>query len=165
MRRSGLRRPGGIGDGFSPQIPQMDADAERESRPCAGVTRRVIGAFYEVYNELGFGFLESVYQEAMAIALADAGMRCEREPLVSVVFRGRSVGEFRPDLVVDSAVVVELKVVRTLAAAHNVQVINYLRATRFEVGLLLNFGPTAQVRRFVVSNARKRVPHHLRPSA
>jgi len=119
------------------------------------VTRRIIGVYFDVYNELGFGFLESVYQEAMAIALRDAGLGCERERIVTVTFRGHSVGEFRPDLVVGDAVVVELKVARSLAAVHNVQVINYLRATRFEVGLLLNFGPRAEFRRFVFSNDRK----------
>ena len=97
------------------------------------LTRRIIGVYYEVYNELGLGFLESVYQEALTSALRDAGLSCERERLVEVRFRGRTVGEFRPDIVVDDAVVVELKVARSLAAVHGVQVINYLRATPFEV--------------------------------
>ena len=119
------------------------------------LTRRIIGVYFEVYNELGFGFLESVYQEAIAIALSEAGLPCSREQVVTVWFRGRSIGEFRPDLVVGGAVVVELKVAQSLAAVHNVQVINYLRATPFEVGLLLNFGPRTEFRRLVFSNHRK----------
>ncbi len=149
---------------FSPHIPQMDADTASAATG-AQLTRKFIGVYYAVYNELGFGFLESVYQEAMAIALTDAGLRCDRERLISVVFRGRSVAEFRPDLIVADAIVVELKVARTLAAIHNVQLLNYLRATPFEVGLLLNFGPEAQVRRFAFSNERKTARTDPRPSA
>ena len=142
----------------------MDADTARPLLRSA-VTRRIIGVYFDVYNELGFGFLESVYQEAMSIALADAGLGCRREATVTVTFRGRSVGEFRPDLIVAEAVVVELKVARDLAAVHNVQVINYLRATPCEVGLLLNFGPQPQFRRFVFANSRKQSAKDPRPSA
>jgi GxxExxY protein len=142
----------------------MNAD-ESTAAGSSQVTRQIIGVFYGVYNELGFGFLESVYQESMAIALADAGLPCERERQITVSFRGRSVGEFRPDLVVADAVIVELKVARTLAAVHHVQVINYLRATPFELGLLLNFGPQPQIRRIAFSNHRKRLRPDLRSSA
>lgn len=142
----------------------MDADTARPLLR-SEVTRRIIGVYFDVYNELGFGFLESVYQEAMSIALDEAGLSCQREATVAVAFRGRSVGEFRPDLVVADAVVVELKVARDLAAVHNVQVINYLRATRYDVGLLLNFGPRPQFRRFVFANDRKASTWRPRPSA
>ena len=124
----------------------------------AGLTRKIIGVYYSVYNELGFGFLESVYQESMSFALLEAGLRCARETVVPVAFRGRLVGEFRPDLVVENAVVVELKACRSLVPAHNAQVINYLRATPYEVGLLLNFGPEPRVRRFVFAATRKCAP-------
>ena len=143
----------------------MNADDPRETGPFAGLTRRIIGVYYDVYNELGFGFLESVYHEAMTIALADAGLPWQREPVVTVRFRGRAVGDFRPDLVVDETIVVELKAARALAAVHNVQVLNYLRATPYEVGLLLNFGPEPQVRRLVFGNDRKARPPGLRSSA
>ena len=142
----------------------MNADApSAAARP--QLTRAIIGVFYDVYNELGFGFLESVYLEAMAIAIGDAGMPCVRERRITVSFRGRSVGEFRPDLIVADSVIVELKVARTLAPIHHVQVINYLRATPFELGLLLNFGPEPQIRRIAFSNERKLRGRHLRSSA
>jgi GxxExxY protein len=131
----------------------------------AALTRRILGVYFEVYNELGFGFLETVYQAALTGALRSAGLRCDRERIVRVHFRGVAVGEFRPDLVVDDRVVVELKVARALAGVHDVQVINYLRATEFEVGLLLNFGPRAEFRRFVFANSRKRPCADPRSSA
>ena len=142
----------------------MNADTARPLLR-SDITRRLIGLFFDVYNELGFGFLESVYQEALAVALRDAGLACDRERMVRVEFRGRSVGEFRPDLAIAEAVIVGLKVARTLAAVHNVQLMNYLRATRFEVGLLLNFGPQPQFRRFVFANERKQPGRHPRSSA
>lgn len=119
------------------------------------LTERVIGTFYDVYNELGTGFLESVYEGSMALALGDAGLRVERQKLVHVHFRGRVVGEYRVDLLVDAVLVVELKCARAIDPAHEAQVLNYLRATELEVGLLLNFGPRPIVRRLVFSNERK----------
>ena len=119
------------------------------------LSRRVIGAYYDVYGELGYGFVESVYQEAFAIALTDRGASVSREPAILVSFRGRSAGLFRPDLIVDNAIVVELKAVRALEPAHEAQLLNYLRACDVELGLLLNFGPKAEFRRFVWRNSRK----------
>jgi GxxExxY protein len=118
------------------------------------ITEPIIGAFYEVYNELGPGFLESVYREAMVIALRGAGLVVEREKTVTVQFRGHDVGVFRTDLVVANAVIVELKCARVLDPTHEAQLLNYLRATQFEVGLLLNFGPRPQFRRMVLQEAR-----------
>lgn len=118
-------------------------------------TEKIIGVFFDVYNELGHGFLESVYQESMALALADAGLRVEREVLVPVFFRGNSVGDYRADLVVDGVVIVELKTVKTLDAAHEAQLFHYLRATEIEVGILLNFGPKPQFKRIAYDNDRK----------
>lgn len=122
----------------------------------ADVTGRIIGVFYDVYNELGHGFLESVYQAAMEVALAEAGMTVGRQVPVPVWFRGRSIGEFFADLLVENVVLVELKAVRTLEPSHEAQLLHYLRATPFEVGLLLNFGPKPQVKRLVYDNPRKR---------
>ena len=119
------------------------------------LSRRVIGAYYDVYGELGYGFVESVYQEAFTIALADRGASVSREPAILVRFRGRSAGLFRPDFIVDNAIVVELKAVRALEPAHEAQLLNYLRACDVEIGLLLNFGPKAEFRRFVWRNRRK----------
>ena len=118
------------------------------------LTDRVIGIFYEVYNEIGFGFLESVYEAAMCHALRDAGVSFERQKMVSIQFRGEVVAEFRLDLVVEQAVVVEVKAASTLSRAHEAQLLNYLKATDLRVGLLLNFGPRAEFRRRVFDSSR-----------
>jgi len=127
---------------------------EREF-PAWDTARSVIGVFYEVYNELGLGFLESVYQEAMALALCQSGLLVARQVSVDVLFRGLRVGTFRADLVVAGELLVELKAARAIADAHVAQVLNYLRATYLEAGLLLNFGPRPQFKRVVYSNRRK----------
>ncbi len=120
------------------------------------LTGKIIKVFYEVYNELGFGFLESVYEKAMLIALRAAGLRAENQVPVAVCFRGQTVGEFAADILVESLVLLELKACRALEDAHEAQTLHYLRATSIEVALLLNFGPKPQVRRFVFDNDRKR---------
>jgi GxxExxY protein len=120
------------------------------------VTDAVIGAFYDVYNELGYGFLESVNREAMMVALRGKNVLAEREKTVSVSFRGQTVGVFRTDLVVENSVVVELKCARTIDRNHEAQLLNYLKATKFEVGLLLNFGMKPQFRRMILETARDR---------
>jgi GxxExxY protein len=123
----------------------------------AEATERIIGIYYEVYNELGHGFLESVYQNSMFIALREAGLNVEREVPVPVRFRRQVVGEYRADLVVDDAVVLELKAVHLLEASHEIQLFHYLRATDFEVGLLLNFGaPRPQFKRAAFDNSAKK---------
>jgi GxxExxY protein len=120
------------------------------------LTERIIGVFYEVYNELGFGFLESVYREAMRIALGQAGLQVEAEVPIRVSFRGRPVGVFRADLVVDGRVVIELKTAVSIDKAHEAQVLHYLRASTMEIGLVMNFGPDAKFRRVVLQNVRKK---------
>jgi GxxExxY protein len=121
----------------------------------SATTDSIIGAFYEVYNELGHGFLESVYREAMAFVLTQRGLGVDREKPVTVKFRNTTIGVFRTDLLVDSTVIVELKCARTLDSVHEAQLLNYLKATQFEVGLLLNFGTRPQFRRMLLDNARK----------
>jgi len=120
------------------------------------LTERIIGVFYEVYNELGFGFLESVYREAMRIALGQAGLEVQAEVQVPVSFRGNLVGVFRADLVVNGCVVVELKTADSISKAHEAQLLHYLRASSIEVGLVMNFGPDARFRRVEMANARKK---------
>lgn len=122
------------------------------------LTENVIGIFYEVYNELGHGFLESVYEEAISIALAAHGVFFQRQVAIPVWFRSRQIGDFRADLLVDNKVIVELKVGRAIESAWEKQLLNYLRATQVEVGLLLNFGPAPQFRRLVFENERKTNP-------
>ena len=123
----------------------------------SALTDKIIGAFYDVYNELGYGFLESVYEEALAIALQEAGLRVQRQVSITVWFRGQDVGDFRGDLLLDGAVLLELKAGRTLDKAHEAQLLHYLRATEIEVGLLLNFGEQPQFRRLLVDNERKKI--------
>lgn len=118
-------------------------------------TDKIIGVFYDVYNELGHGFLESVYRNAMKIGLSTAGLAVECEVAVPVYFRGQCVGDYRCDLLVEQAVIAELKTAKMLEAAHEAQLFHYLRATELEVGLLLNFGPKPEFRRVAFDNARK----------
>jgi GxxExxY protein len=122
---------------------------------CERLTREVIGAFYDTYRELGFGFSESICAEALAIVLHERSIRFDREASVLVSFRHRTVGVLRPDFVVDGSLILEIKSVRQLEARHDAQLLNYLRATPIEVGLLLNFGQTPEFRRFVFANERK----------
>jgi GxxExxY protein len=119
------------------------------------ITKRIIRAFFDVYNELGFGFLESVYREAMALVLEDDGLQVEKEFGLAARFRGRVIGGFKADLLVNGCVIVELKAVRVLDRSHEAQTLNYLRAGVLEVALLLNFGPLPQIRRLAYSNTRK----------
>jgi len=113
------------------------------------LTEKILAACFEVSNELGCGFLESVYQNALQIALKDKGLSCQPQASLNVMFRNQSVGEFFPDLIVEESVLVELKAVKALAPEHLAQVMNYLKATGIGVGLLINFGCTKlEYRRF-----------------
>jgi GxxExxY protein len=129
----------------------------------ASITEQIIGVFFDVYNELGSGFLESVYVEALSHALLQAGLLVGREMPLVVVFRGKVVGSFRADLLVNRLVIVEVKACSKLQPLHEAQLLNYLRATDLEVGLLVNFGPRAQFRRLVLDNVLKR--HPVRPGS
>ena len=112
------------------------------------LTARILEACFEVINELGAGFLESVYQNALLLALRQKGLIVESQAPVSVLFRGEIVGQFYADLFVDGKVIVELKAVSALLPEHKAQLINYLKATGIEVGLLVNFGkPKLEYRR------------------
>ena len=122
------------------------------------LTDRIIGTFYEVYNELGFGFLESVYEEAVLLALEAKGFRVEQQVPVPVWFPDKKIGHFEADLIVDQAVILELKAVRTIIDAHKAQLLNYLRATEMEVGLILNFGQKPEFKRMAFDNSRKGHP-------
>ena len=119
------------------------------------LTDLIVAVFYDVYNELGFGFLESVYRNSLRLALLDKGLTVEQEVPVTVFFRGQNVGDFRADLVVNGTIFLELKTAEQIVAAHESQVLNYLRSTALELGLILNFGPKPQVRRLLLDNSRK----------
>ena len=118
------------------------------------LTNLIIGVFYDVYNELGFGFLESVYRNAMKFALEEKGLTVEAEALIAVFFRGKNVGDFRADLVVNRCILIELKTAERIVMAHEAQAINYLRGSSLELALILNFGPRPGVRRLVLETAR-----------
>ncbi len=120
------------------------------------LTERIVGVFYEVFRELGAGFLEVAYQRAMQVALADAGMTSAREVPTTVYFRDRVVGDYRMDLIVENAVIVECKTADRIMPAHRAQMINYLSATEHTVGLILNFGPTPTFARLIFQSRRKR---------
>jgi GxxExxY protein len=117
----------------------------------------IVEVFYAVYNELGYGFLEAVYEEALALALAQAGFTVSRQVATPIWFRGHKIGDYKADLLVNNAVLIELKTVRVLEPAHEAQVLNYLRATDIEVALLLNFGPKPSFKRLLFDNNRKGV--------
>ena len=137
------------------RLEQMDED--KLGFKHQELTRRIIGVFYEVYNELGQGFLESVYEAAMLIALREAGLKAETQVPIAVYFRGSRVGDFRADLMVENAVLLELKAARALDSSHEAQLLNYLRATEIEVGLLLNFGIKPEFKRLAFDNERKKI--------
>jgi len=119
------------------------------------LTEQVIGAFYEVYNRLGYGFLEKVYENALAIELAERGLAVVQQQPIEVRYRGQVVGEYFADLVVEGRVIVELKAAAKVVDQHEAQLLNYLKATPYEVGLLFNFGPRAGVRRKAYDNGNK----------
>jgi len=125
-------------------------------------TEAIIQAFYEVYNELGHGFLESVYEQAMNRVLRDRGVEVKRQSPLPVWFREEQIGDFRADLIVADRGIVELKAARALEPAHETQLLNYLRASALEVGPFTELRPRPQIKRMVFANEKKK---NLRGSA
>lgn len=119
------------------------------------MTKKIIGIFYEVFNELGYGFAETVYCRAMAIALSQAGLEVGTEVAVPVSFRGELVGVFRCDLMVERKVILELKIAEQISKAYEAQLLHYLKASPIEVGLILSFGEVPKTRRLEFRNERK----------
>ena len=118
------------------------------------LTESVLAACFEVSNELGSGFVESVYEKALLIALRDKGIAARPQVPLKVVFRGEIVGDFAADILVEGKVILELKAVKTLLPEHQAQVVNYLKATGMQVGLLINFGnPRVEYRRLYNDSA------------
>jgi len=114
------------------------------------LTDKVIGCAYKVYNIMGFGFLESVYEKCLLIELKKAGIDAETQKDILVQYEGYIVGEFKADILVNDAIIVELKSVRQIVKAHEVQLVNYLSATGKDIGLIINFGPkSVEIRRKV----------------
>ncbi len=119
------------------------------------VTRAIINAFYKVYNDLGYGFLEKIYENLLILELSKTSYQVEQQFPVKVIYQNVVVGDYFADLLVGNKVIVEIKAVEKLASQHEAQLINYLKATDFEVGLLLNFGPKAQFKRKLFTNDQK----------
>jgi GxxExxY protein len=126
-------------------------------------TNVILRCFFNVYNELGYGFLEKVYHNAMLIELTTAGFEIVRELPLRVYFKGNIVGEFFADFVVNRNVVVELKAAESIGDSFHAQLLNYLKATNIEVGLLLNFGRKPQfIRKIFTNDRKKRLVHGIR---
>ncbi|TDU43618.1 GxxExxY protein [Gelidibacter sediminis] len=115
-------------------------------------TDLILKGFYNVYNQLGYGFLEKVYEKAMFIELKSLGLFVERQKQINVHYKHQIVGEYYADLIVSEAVIIEIKAAESLCEEHEFQLINYLKATDIEIGLLLNFGKTPQIKRKIFSN-------------
>lgn len=121
----------------------------------ADLTRQITGAVQRVHRALGAGVLEKVYENALAIELRECGLEFAQQVPIDVYYRGQLVGIYQADLVVNGLVIVELKAVEQLVEAHEIQLVNYLRATQMEVGLLINFGTKLEVKRRIYTNDRK----------
>ncbi len=119
------------------------------------LTGKILGAFFQVYKELGYGFSEKVYENALALLLRELGLTVEQQKPITVYFQDQIVGEYIADLVINGVVLLELKAVQSLIDKHSAQLLNYLKSTEIEVGLLLNFGPKAEFKRKVYDNERK----------
>ncbi len=119
------------------------------------LTERIIGIYHDVYTELGYGFLERLYQQAMVIAMTESGLSVAQRVAFDVRFHGRLLGDFYADIVVQNLVLVEIKAASMIHPKGEAQALNYLRASSFEVALILNFGPTREFKRRVLTNDRK----------
>ena len=118
------------------------------------LSQQIIGAFYDVYNALGYRYLEATYQRALVVALQHRGLRTSTEVPIQIQYMGVNVGDYRLDLVVNEAIVVECKRVEKIAPTHRAQVIHYLHASRYPLGLLFNFGPEPRFERFIQTRRR-----------
>jgi GxxExxY protein len=118
------------------------------------LTREIIGAFFSVYNTLGYGFVESIYQRALPRALSNRGVNSEREVAFGVEYMGGTVGDYRADIVVENKVILEVKVAEKILPVHEMQLLNYLKATQLTVGLVLNFGPRPTFRRLLLMSPK-----------
>jgi len=122
----------------------------------AGITEKILKAFYTVYNTLGYGFLEKVYENAMMLELQEMGFSCKQQQHIDVFYKTNKVGDYFADIIVEDKIIVELKAAEGIVEEHEYQLINYLKATEMEIGLLLNFGKKPQFRRKIFTNDRKR---------
>ncbi len=124
------------------------------------ITDKIIKAYFSVYNKLGYGFLEKVYEKSMLIELTKIGLKCENQFPINVYYDNKEVGKYYADIIVEDVEILELKAEKNLCPEHEAQLLNYLKATDIEVGMLLNFGEKPQFKRKVFSNKYKISENH-----
>ena len=130
-------------------------NAELQDYKHSELTEKIIKAFYKVYNTLGYGFLEKVYENALLLELKNMDLHALSQEPIKVLYDGVIIGEYFADVLVDGKVILEIKAAKTLLNEHESQLLNYLKATNIEVGLLLNFGPKPEIERKAFNNNRK----------
>jgi len=140
---------------FKEQINGTQIHTDYKDSKYRELTEKIIGVFYKVYNNLGYGFLEKVYENAMMLDFNKEQIPAVSQYPIKVLYEGEIFGEYFADILVDDKVIVEIKAARNLASENEAQLLNYLKATDKEVGLLLNFGPMPEVKRKVFDNFRK----------
>lgn len=133
-------------------IPEFD---DKNSMQYRDLSDKIIKAFFNVYNQLGYGFLEKIYERALVLELHELGISAKAQQQLKVFYKTIEVGDYFADVIVNDLIIVEIKAIDSLHDVHKRQLINYLKATNIEVGLLLNFGPKPQIVRQVFSNSEK----------
>lgn len=129
-------------------MPQIDTDRNKEKKFLyEELTHKIIGCFYKVHDELGAGFLESVYEKALMIELRAIGLQVENQKSINVFYKDQLIGEFKADILVEDKVIIEIKALSKLNNQHEAQLINYLKATKIKIGLLVNFGEKLEFKR------------------
>lgn len=137
-------------------LPQYAVKPKPFTGKHSDISEKIIKVFFDVHNELGFGFSEKVYQKAFGIALRDAGMKVDEQVPIKVYFRGHLVGNFFADMIVNDLILLELKTAEAIIDEYEAQLLHYLKATEIEVGYVLNFGKSANFKRKIFDNERKR---------
>ena len=125
------------------------------------LTESILKIYYEVYNELGYGFLEKIYQNAMYFELKSQGFKVEAQKQIKVYYKDNFVGEYYTDLLVEDKVILELKACSEIQFSHQSQLLNYLKSTEIEIGLLINFGENPEFKRLIFTNNRKKIRNNL----
>ena len=120
------------------------------------ISDKIINSFYNVYNTLGYGFLERVYENAMMIDLRKAGLNCENQVPIKVFYQNEIIGEYFADILVENKIIIELKAIKHITKQDEAQILNYLSSTKIEVGLLLNFGEKPEIKRKIFDNKLKK---------
>ena len=143
------------GTQISPDKKRRGQDADYQDFKYKELTEKIIEIFYRVYNKLGYGFLEKVYENAMMIEFKKENISAVSQSAIKVLYEGEIVGEYFADILILGKVIVEIKAVKNIAEEHEAQLLNYLKATDIEVGLLLNYGPKPNFKRKAFDNLRK----------